>query len=144
MVHLTASGKYPAISRRRSCLGYTLIEIVIVMTIISILLSMAVPIYQKTVLRSRESVLRNNLFSMRQVIDEFTYDKQKAPKSLDELVGSGYLRQIPNDPITNSNRTWRVVMEDAVTSVNQTEPGIYDVRSGSDKPSLEGTRYSEW
>ncbi len=59
-------------------------------------------------------------------------------------MGSGYLRQIPNDPITNSNRTWRVVMEDAVTSVNQTEPGIYDVRSGSDKPSLEGTRYSEW
>jgi len=131
-------------TRRRSRLGYTLIEIVIVMTSIWILISIAVPIYQKTVLRSRESVLRNNLFSMRQVIDEFTYDKQKAPKSLEELVSAGYLRQIPNDPITNSNRTWQVVMEDAVTSVNQTEPGIYDVRSGSDKGSLEGTRYSEW
>jgi len=130
--------------RAKSKFGYTLVEIVIVLTIISILISIAVPVYQKTVLRSRESVLRNNLFSMRQVIDEYTYDKQKAPKSLDELVSAGYLRAVPNDPITGSNRTWRVVNEDAITSVNQTEPGIYDVRSGSDKVSLEGTRYNEW
>jgi general secretion pathway protein G len=130
--------------RRRTRFGYTLIEIIIVMAIISILVSVAVPVYQKTVLRSRESVLRNNLFSMRQVIDEFTYDKKKAPKSLDELVSAGYLRKIPLDPITGSNRSWRVVQEDAVTSVDQTEPGIDDVQSGSDKTSLEGTKYSEW
>jgi general secretion pathway protein G len=127
--------------RRR---GYTLVEIVIVMTIISILVSIAVPIYQKVVLRSKESVLRNNLFTLRTVIDEYTYDKQKAPQSLEELVQAGYLRQVPEDPITNSNQTWKVVMEDALTSVNQTEPGIFDVRSGSDKISLEGTPYSEW
>jgi general secretion pathway protein G len=124
--------------------GYTLVEIVIVMTIISILVSIAVPIYQKVVLRSKESVLRNNLFTMRTVIDEYTYDKQKAPQSLDDLVQAGYLRQVPEDPITNSNQTWKVIMEDALTSVNQTEPGIFDVRSGSDKTSLEGTPYSEW
>ena len=133
-----------SVARGRLRRGYTLIEIIIVMAIISILVSVAVPVYQKTVLRSRESVLRNNLFSMRQVIDEFTYDKKKAPKSLDELVSGGYLRKIPVDPITGSNRSWRVVQEDAVTSVDQTEPGIGDVQSGSDKVSLEGTKYSEW
>jgi general secretion pathway protein G len=146
MEHPTASGNGAGarLPVRRGRRGYTLIEIVIVLTIISILVSMAVPVYQKTVLRSRESVLRNNLFSMRQVIDEYTYDKQKAPKSLEELVSNGYLRQIPVDPMTGNNRSWRVEMEDAVTSVSQTEPGIYDVRSGSDKTSLEGNAYNEW
>jgi general secretion pathway protein G len=124
--------------------GYTLIEIVIVMTIISILISVAVPIYQKVVIRTKETVLRNNLFTIRTVIDEYTYDKQKGPQSLDDLVQAGYLRQIPEDPITKSNTTWKIVMEDALTSVNQTEPGIYDVRSGSDQRSLEGTMYAEW
>ena len=129
---------------KRSLRAYTLIEIVIVLTIISILVSIAVPVYQRTVQRSRESVLRNNLFSMRQVIDEYSYDKKKAPKNLDDLVSAGYLRKIPTDPITGSNRSWRVIQEDAVTSVDQAEPGIDDVRSGSDKTSLEGTKYSEW
>jgi general secretion pathway protein G len=129
-------------SRRR--FGYTLVEIIIVLTIISILVSIAVPLYQKALLRTKESVLRNNLFSMRTVIDEYTYDKQKAPQNLDDLVREGYLRQVPEDPITNSNQTWKIIMEDALTSVNQTEPGIFDVRSGSDKTSLEGTPYAEW
>lgn len=129
-------------SRRRA--GYTLIEIVIVMTIISILISIAVPIYQKVVLRTKETVLRNNLFTLRTVIDEYTYDKQKGPQSLEDLVQAGYLRQIPEDPLTGSSTTWKIIMEDALTSVNQTEPGIYDVRSGSDKTSLEGTPYAEW
>lgn len=135
----TRSGKQ---SRRR--FGYTLVEIVIVLTIISILVSIAVPLYQKALLRTKESVLRNNLFTLRTVIDEYTYDKQKAPQNLDDLVRDGYLRQIPSDPITGSNQSWKVVMEDALTSVNQTEPGIFDVRSGSDKTSLEGTPYAEW
>jgi general secretion pathway protein G len=123
--------------------GWTLIEIVIVLTIISILVAVSVPIYQKVVLRTRESVLRSNLFTLRNCIDEYTYDKQKAPQSLDDLVREGYLRQIPEDPIAG-NTQWRIIMEDAVTSVNQTETGIYDVRSSSDKMSLEGTPYSEW
>ncbi len=124
--------------------GYTLVEIVIVLTIISILVSISVPLYQKALVRTRESVLRNNLFTMRTVIDEYTYDKQKAPQSLQDLVTEGYLRQIPEDPIVGSNQNWKVIMEDAMTMVNQTEPGIFDVRSSSDKTSLEGTPYSEW
>ncbi|MBM3734372.1 MAG: type II secretion system protein [Acidobacteria bacterium] len=123
--------------------GYTLVEIIIVLTIISILVSMAVPMYQKSILRTKESVLKNNLFTLRTVIDEFTYDKQKAPQTLQDLVSEGYLRQIPEDPIAGNNQ-WKVIMEDALTSVNQTETGIFDVRSGSDKTSLEGTPYSEW
>lgn len=132
------------IPKRNGKAGYTLVEIVIVLTIISILVSIAVPIYQKVLLRTKESVLRNNLFTLRTQIDEYTYDKQKAPQSLEDLVRDGYLRQIPEDPMTGSNQTWRIIMEDAVTMVNQTEPGIFDVRSGSDKVSLEGTPYSEW
>jgi len=129
-------------SRRR--LGFTLIELMIVMAIVSIILSMAVPMYQKAIVRSKESVLRNNLFTMRTVIDEYTYDKQKAPQTLQDLVDQGYLRGVPLDPITQSNQTWRVIMEDAISSVDQTQPGIYDVRSGSDLKSLEGNAYSEW
>ncbi len=124
--------------------GYTLVEIVIVLTIISIMVSIAVPMYQKAIVRTRETVLRNNLFSIRTVIDEYTYDKQKAPQALQDLVTDGYLRQIPEDPITGSNNTWKLIMEDALTSVSQTEPGLFDVRSDSDKTSLEGTPYSEW
>jgi general secretion pathway protein G len=116
----------------------------IVMTVISILVSIAIPIYQKSVIRAKESVLKNNLFTLRTVIDEYTYDKGKAPQSLQELVNEGYLRKIPEDPITGSDQTWKIIMEDAMTSVNQSEPGIFDVRSGSDKISLEGTPYSEW
>ena len=124
--------------------GFTLIEIMIVMTIVSVLVSIAVPLYQASILRAKESVLKNNLFTIRTVIDEYTYDKKKAPQSLEDLVKEGYLRQIPIDPMTGSDRTWVVQNEDALTSVNQTEPGIFDVHSGSDRTSLEGTPYSEW
>ncbi len=124
--------------------GFTLIELMIAMTVISIIVSIAVPIYQKSIIRAKESVLRNNLFTMRTIIDEYTYDKQKAPQSLRDLVDNGYLRQVPLDPMTGSSETWRTVMEDAVSSASQSEPGIYDVHSGSDKKSLEGTAYSEW
>jgi general secretion pathway protein G len=124
--------------------GYTLIELIIVMAIISILVSIAVPLYQKSLLRTKESLLKNNLFTLRTVIDEYTFDKQKAPQTLEDLVSEGYLRAVPIDPITGSDRSWRVIMEDSLTSVNQTDPGIFDVRSGSDLKSLEGTPYAEW
>ena len=124
--------------------GFTLIEILIVVSIIGILVSIAVPIYQKSILRTRESVLRNNLFTLRTVIDEYTYDKQKAPQNLQDLVTEGYLRDVPADPMTGSNQTWKVEMEDALRMVNQTEPGIFDIHSGSDKKSLEGTPYADW
>ena len=124
--------------------GFTLIELMIVMAIVTIIISVAVPLYQKSIVRAKESVLKNNLFTMRVVIDEYTYDKQKAPQTLQDLVTEGYLRENPIDPMTGSNQTWRVVMEDSLSSVNQTEPGIFDVRSGSEKTSLEGTPYSDW
>lgn len=124
--------------------GYTLIELIIVMAIISVLVAIAVPMYQKSLLRTKESLLKNNLFTLRTVIDEYTFDKQKAPQTLDDLVTQGYLRNVPVDPITGSNQTWRVIMEDAISSVDQTQPGIYDVRSGSDLKSLEGPPYAEW
>lgn len=123
--------------------GFTVIELLIVMAIIGILVSLAVPIYQKSVVRAKESVLKQNLFTLRTVIDNFTYDKSRAPRSLQDLVSEGYLRQIPFDPMTGQ-ADWAVIMEDAVTSVNQTEPGIFDLRSKSDKKSLEGTPYNEW
>lgn len=120
-----------------------MIELMIVMTVITILVSVAVPFYQKSILRSKESVLKNNLFTMRTVIDEYTMDKGKAPQSLEDLVTDGYLRSVPMDPITGMNE-WKIIMEDATTSVNQTEPGIFDVQSTADKTSLEGTPYAEW
>jgi len=124
--------------------GYTLIELLVVMAIISILVAIAVPIYQKSLVRTKETLLKNNLFTMRTVIDEYTFDKQKAPQTLQDLVEQGYLRAVPLDPITGSDQTWRVVMEDSITSVDQTAPGIFDVHSGSDQKSLEGTPYAEW
>ncbi len=124
--------------------GFTMIELLIVMAVITILVSMAVPYYQKSIIRSKESVLRNNLFTLRTVIDEFTMDKGKAPQTLQDLVSEGYLRTVPLDPMTGSDQSWKTIIEDAMTSVNQTEPGIFDVRSGSEKTSLEGTPYAEW
>jgi general secretion pathway protein G len=124
--------------------GYTLIELIIVMAIISVLVSIAVPLYQKSLQRTKETLLKNNLFTLRTVIDEYTFDKQKAPQTLQDLVTEGYLRSVPLDPITGSDQSWRLIMEDALSMVNQTQPGIFDVRSGSDLKSLEGTPYSEW
>lgn len=124
--------------------GFTLIELLIVMSIVTILISLAIPVYQRSIIRSKEAVLHNNLFTIRQVIDEYTYDKQKAPQTLQDLVQEGYLRDVPSDPMTGSNTTWRIVMEDALQSVDQTEPGIFDVHSGSDKTGLDGTPYADW
>jgi general secretion pathway protein G len=129
------------ISRRRA--GYTLIELIIVMAIISILVAVAVPIYQKSILRAKESVLHQNITTLRTVIDEYTFDKKKAPQTLQDLVTAGYLRMVPLDPITGNDQ-WITIMEDSLTAVDQTEPGIWDVRSRSDQKSLEGTLYSEW
>jgi general secretion pathway protein G len=131
-------------SRSKSrLLGFTFVELMVVITIIVILISMAIPIYSNTIRRAKESVLKNNLFTIRTVIDNYTYDKQKAPQSLQDLVTAGYLRQIPIDPMTGAT-SWKTIMEDASQAVSQSEPGIFDVRSSSDKISLDGTPYAEW
>ena len=124
--------------------GFSLVELMIVMAIIVTLIGIAVPYYQKSLIRSKETVLKNDLFTMRQMIDEYSFDKQKAPQTLQDLVSDGYLREIPKDPMTNSNSSWKIIMEDPAQAVSQNEPGIWDVRSGADKNSLEGTPYSDW
>jgi len=142
MAHLTPSGSRPC--RRALRRGFTLIEMMIVMAIIVILIAVAVPFYQKAILRAKETVLHNNIRAIRTSIDEYAFDKQKAPSSLQDLVSAGYLHDVPQDPITQS-RDWNIITEDAGQAVNPSEPGIYDIRSRSDKVSpLDGTRYSEW
>ena len=124
--------------------GFTLIELMMVLTVISILVSMAIPIANSAIVRSKEAVLRSNLYTLRTLIDQYTADKLKAPQSLDDLVSAGYLRSVPKDPITDSNTTWQVVMEDVTLFPEQTETGIFDVHSGSTATSSDGSPYSEW
>lgn len=131
-------------TRQRGRRGFTFVELMVVITIIVILVTMAIPIYQKSIIRAKESVLHTNLNTIRTVIDNYTYDKEKAPQNLQDLVTEGYLRAIPIDPMTGSNSTWRTIMEDASQSVSQTEPGIFDIKSGSDKIGTDGTAYSDW
>ena len=134
----------PIQSGRTARGGFTFVEMMVVISIIVILVSMAIPIYQKSILRAKESVLSNNLYTLRTVIDNYTYDKQKAPQTLQDLVTDGYLRELPMDPITGSNQSWKVEMEDASQSVDQSEPGIFDVKSASSRVGLNGKPYSEW
>ena len=128
--------------RSKSRSGFTFVEMMVVITIIVILITIAIPIYQRSITRAKESVLMNNLFTLRTVIDNYTYDKEKAPQTLQDLVSDGYLRKIPIDPMTNT-ADWKTVNEDATQAVNQAEPGIFDVHSYSDKIALDGTPYSE-
>jgi general secretion pathway protein G len=115
----------------------------IVISIILILMAIAVPVYNQSILRSREAVLRQDLFTLRSVISQYTLDKQKAPQSLDDVVQAGYLRQIPADPMT-AQPNWEVVQEDVLLAVDQQEPGISDVHSSSSGTSSDGTAYSSW
>lgn len=131
-------------ARHGRSLGFTLIEMVMVIAIIGILLAMAVPSYRSTIRASQEAVLRDDLFQMRSLIDQYTLDKQQAPQSLDDLVTAGYLRAIPRDPFTNSSTTWQTTSDDSVMSPDQTEGGISDVHSGASGVGLDGTPYSSW
>ncbi len=124
--------------------GFTLIEMIIVIAIISILVSVAVPIYRTHILRANEAVLKEDLYTLRNAIDQYTQDKAKAPQSLDDLVSAGYLHALPKDPFTNSNTSWQVVQEDVLQSIEQTQPGISDVHSGSNLTGSDGTAYSSW
>ena len=124
--------------------GFTLLEMMIVLTIIAILASISVPMYQAVVLRAKEAVLKDNLHGLRSVIDQYTADKKTAPQSLEDLVDAGYYREIPEDPITESSTTWQLEFGDTTMIPDQLETGIVDVHSGSTAISSEGTPYSEW
>ena len=129
---------------RNKSSGFTLIELMIVISIILILVAVAVPNYRATVVHARESVLRQNLFTLRSVISQYTLDKEKAPQSLDDIVQAGYMKEIPNDPMT-SKPDWTVEQEDStIMSVDQEDSGIDDVHSSSDAVSSDGTAYNTW
>jgi general secretion pathway protein G len=128
---------------RRLERGFTLLELMIVVSIIVILIGMGVGMYQTALLHARESVLKKDLQTMREAIDNYTLDKQQAPQSLQDLVDAHYLRNIPNDPITRSP-DWVTHVSDSVITPDQTGTGIDDVHSGSDMMSTEGTPYSSW
>ena len=124
--------------------GFTMFELMVVCAIIAILASIAVGNYQHSIWRAREAVLRNDLFTLRSSIDQYTLDKQKAPQSLEDLVTAGYIKAIPKDPITNSTDTWVTEQEDSLMAIDQTAPGIVDVHSGADSESTDGTAYNTW
>ena len=125
--------------------GFSLLELMIVLVIIAILVGIAIPIYKAVILRSRESVLKSNLHSMREIIDQYTADKKKAPQSLQDLVDGGYYRkQLPLDPMTNSHDTWIADFSTSSTVVDQTENGITDVHSGANGTATDGSTYNTW
>ena len=130
------------ISKRNN--GFTLIELMIVMAIIGVLAVVAIPSFVGALKQAREAVLKEDLHVMRAAIDSYTMDKQKAPQSLDDLITDGYLKAIPEDPMTHSKTTWVTNTGDALHSVDQTDPGIDDIHSGSDETGSDGQAYSAW
>ena len=137
-------GKKQRLTSRNNQSGFTLVELMVVMSIIGILLLLAVPSYVSAVKHAQESVLREDLHVMRSAIDSYTMDKQKAPQSLDDLVQSGYLKSVPEDPITHQKDSWVTDQSQDMYSLDQTEPGITDVHSGSQEQGSNGEPYNTW
>lgn len=124
--------------------GFTLIELIIVMTIIGLLASIAIPSFVTTVKKAREAVLKSDLHTLRSAIDSYTVDKEQAPQSLEDLVQAGYLKSIPNDPMTTKSDTWITSQSDVMTSITETQGGINDVHSGAQGLATDGTSYNTW
>ena len=130
--------------RRRRADGFTLIELMIVLTLVVVLATMGMTQYRSSVLYAREATLKEDLFRMRDAIDQYYADKGEYPSTLDALVNDGYLRRVPEDPFTKSNSTWEAVPAEPNPNNPTAEPGVYDVKSGSDATALDGTKYADW
>jgi general secretion pathway protein G len=129
---------------RKQDAGFTLMELMIVMTIVGVLMMMALPRFSGVIKQAREAVLKEDLHVLRTAIDSYTMDKQKPPQALEDLIQDGYLKEIPQDPITHSTQTWVTVATDAMQSIDQTESGIGDIHSGSQETASDGQPYSGW
>jgi len=130
--------------RRRRAKGFTLIELMIVMALIVVLASIGLAMHQNSQTRAREAVLKEDLFRLRDAIDQYYADKNMYPQSLEALVSDKYLRAVPVDPFTQSADTWQTTMSESDPTNPSAQPGIYDVKSGSDRTGLDGSQYSSW
>jgi general secretion pathway protein G len=130
--------------RDRGERGFTLIELLVVASILIVLAGIGLVQYKNAVTRSRESVLKTDLFNLRDAIDQYYADKAQYPGTLDELVSAGYMRRVPDDPFTTSNSTWQIITSEPDATNPTAAPGVYDVKSGSDATALDGTKYSDW
>jgi general secretion pathway protein G len=124
--------------------GFTFIELMVVIAIVVILITMAIPKYLQNIQRSREAVLKSNLYSIRLCINRYMYEQGKAPKTIEDLKKEGYLKEIPVDPITGTNTSWRTVPEEQNAVMDVDMPGFGNVHSGSSKLALDGTHYYDW
>jgi general secretion pathway protein G len=129
---------------RKQDAGFTLVELMIVMAIIGVLATLAIPSFVGALKQAREAVLKEDLHVLRTAIDSYTADKQKAPQSLEDLMTDGYLKTIPEDPMTHSKDTWVTDTSDTLSSVDQTDPGIDNIHSGSQDQGSDGQPYSTW
>ena len=130
--------------RRGRCCGFTLIELMIVMSLIVILAGIGLAVHANSQTRAREAVLKENLFRMRDGLDQYYADKNAYPPSLDDLVTQKYLRAVPVDPFTQSATTWQTIMSEIDPANPSAQPGVFDVKSGSDRTAMDGTQYSDW
>lgn len=124
--------------------GFTMIELLVVMTLIVVLATVGMTQYRQSVTRAEEAVLKENLFRMRDAVDQFYADKNKYPSNLAELSSEGYIREVPTDPMTKSKDTWTTTQAEPDANNPASQVGIYDVKSGSDRTALDGTRYADW
>ncbi|MGE5246349.1 MAG: prepilin-type N-terminal cleavage/methylation domain-containing protein [Betaproteobacteria bacterium] len=139
-----SSGHLDRAKARHESPGFTLIELMVVMTLIVVLATIGMAQYRVSVVRSKEAVLKEDLFQMRDAIDQYYADKNQYPATLEDLVSGGYMRSVPKDPFTDSTSTWQTVPAEPDPNNPTAEPGIYDVKSGSDQTAMDGTKYADW
>jgi len=135
-------------TRRRDCRsadpGFTLIELLVVLSIVVILASLGMAGYSHAITRAKEATLKEDLFRLRDAVDQYYADKAQYPQSLDTLVTDGYLRAVPKDPFTNSADTWQQIPSEPDPNNPTAQPGIYDIKSGSEATALDGSKYADW